>query len=84
MAKALGIEKKITTYVARHSFSTQLKRSGASIEIIQEFLGHTTKTTTQNYLDSFDDETKKSYIDALMVYTSGRRYKNGSFSYHCQ
>jgi hypothetical protein len=28
--KKLGIEKKITTYVARHTFSTVLKRSGVS------------------------------------------------------
>ena len=37
----LGIEKKVTTYVARHSFSTVLKRSGASTEYIQEAPGHT-------------------------------------------
>lgn len=30
----LGIEKKATTYVARHTFSTVLKRSGASTEAI--------------------------------------------------
>jgi len=35
----LGIDKKITTYVARHTFSTVLKRSGASTEYIQEALG---------------------------------------------
>jgi integrase/recombinase XerD len=40
IASKLGIEKKVTTYTARHSFSTVLKRSGASIEFISEALGH--------------------------------------------
>jgi len=59
IVKDLGIEKRATTYVARHTFSTVLKRSGASTEVIQEALGHTDKKTTENYLDSFDKETKK-------------------------
>ncbi len=55
----LGIDKKITTYVARHTFSTVLKRSGASTEYIQEALGHTDVKTTENYLDSFEKKVKK-------------------------
>jgi integrase len=61
----LGIEKKATTYVARHTFSTILKRSGASTEQIQEALGHTDLKTTENYLDSFDKETKKQLASQL-------------------
>ncbi len=61
----LGIEKKATTYVARHTFSTVLKRSGASTEQIQEALGHTDIKTTESYLDSFDRETKKVLASQL-------------------
>jgi site-specific recombinase XerD len=61
----LGINKKATTYVARHTFSTILKKSGASTEVIQEALGHTDKKTTENYLDSFDKETKKLLASSL-------------------
>jgi len=64
----LGIEKKVTTYVARHSFSTILKKSGASTEFIQEALGHTDVKTTQNYLDSFDKEIKKEFADKLSLF----------------
>jgi len=64
----LGIEKKVTTYVARHSFSTILKKSGASTEFIQEALGHTDVKTTQNYLDSFDKEIKKEFAGKLSVF----------------
>ncbi|MBD0332972.1 MAG: site-specific integrase [Chitinophagaceae bacterium] len=61
----LGIDKKATTYVARHTFSTVLKRSGASTEFIQEALGYTDIKTTENYLDSFDRETKKELATRL-------------------
>ena len=44
------------TYVARHSFATVLKRSGVNVAIISEALGHTGLSTTQFYLDSFDNE----------------------------
>jgi integrase/recombinase XerD len=63
--KNLGIDKKATTYVARHTFSTVLKRSGASTEYIQEALGHSDIKTTENYLDSFDKEVKKEFAQRL-------------------
>lgn len=63
--KNLGINKKGTTYVARHTFSTVLKRSGASTEYIQEALGHSDIKTTENYLDSFEKEIKKEFAQRL-------------------
>jgi site-specific recombinase XerD len=68
----LGIKKKITTYVARHTFSTILKRSGASTEQIQEALGHTDMKTTESYLDSFDKETKKQLASQLTSFKRER------------
>lgn len=65
IAEKLGIDKTITTYVARHSFSTFLKQKGASTEFIQESLGHQDKRTTENYLGSFDEETKLKYANLL-------------------
>ena len=47
------------------TFSTQMKKAGASTEYIQEALGHTDKRTTENYPDSFDNEVKKDF--ALML-----------------
>jgi integrase/recombinase XerD len=66
--KKLGIEKKVTTYVARHTFSTVMKRSGISTEFIQEALGHTNIRTTENYLDSFEKEMKKEYANRLLAF----------------
>ena len=65
VASAVGIEKDITTYTARHSFSTILKRSGAPIEFISESLGHHDLKTTESYLDSFEDDVKKQYAGFL-------------------
>jgi integrase len=55
---AVGI-KGLTTYVARHSFATVLKRSGAHVAFISESLGHSDQKTTQNYLASFEIEERK-------------------------
>lgn len=68
--KKLGIEKKVTTYVARHTFSTVMKRSGISTEFIREALGHTNIRTTENYLDSFEKEMKKEYASRLLAFKS--------------
>ena len=68
IAAAVGIDKNITTYTARHSFSTVLKRSGAPIEFISESLGHSDLKTTQSYLDSFEDKVKKQYSSQLTAF----------------
>lgn len=62
LARRLNISGEVTTYCARHSFATVLKKSGVNIGIISEALGHHSLKTTQIYLDSFEN----SQIDAAM------------------
>jgi integrase len=62
IGKELGLPIDLTTYVARHSFATVLKRSGVSTSIISESLGHSSEKVTQIYLDSFEN----SQIDKAM------------------
>ncbi|KAA9356851.1 MULTISPECIES: site-specific integrase [Larkinella] len=69
IAEKLKIDKDVTTYFARHSFATVLKRSGAPIEFISESLGHTDLRTTENYLDSFEDDVKREYAKALLNFS---------------
>jgi integrase len=57
IAKLAGLDVALTTYVARHSWATILKKNGFSTSVISEGLGHTTEKTTQIYLDSFENET---------------------------
>ncbi len=64
----LGITRKLSTMAARHSFSTQLKRTGISVEAIQELLGHKNLKTTMNYLDSFEDSSKAQQVENLLPF----------------
>lgn len=66
ITKAAGINKHVTTYYARHSFATILKRSGFSTEVISESLGHSNIKTTNSYLDSFDSEVQKDIAERLV------------------
>ena len=65
IAEKIGITHKITSYTARHSFATVLKRSGASIEFISESLGHSNLQTTENYLADFEIEEKRKWAKEL-------------------
>jgi site-specific recombinase XerD len=68
VATKVGIESNITTYTARHSFATVLKRSGVNVTFISDALGHTNIKTTENYLDSFEDEQKKEIAKKLTAW----------------
>lgn len=66
IGKELDIPIDLTTYVARHSYATVLKRAGVSTSIICESLGHSSEKVTQIYLDSFEntqiDEAMKNLL----------------------
>ena len=64
IGKALGIDH-ISTYTARHSFATVLKRTGANIAYISESLGHQDLKTTENYLASFEREEREKNAELL-------------------
>lgn len=66
IAEKLKINKPMGTYAARHTHATVLKRKGISIEMISENLGHSSILTTQSYLDSFTDESKRETSKLLM------------------
>jgi integrase len=50
-----GINKLISTHVARHSWATIARMEHIPISIISEALGHRDEKTTTIYLDSFSD-----------------------------
>jgi len=62
IGEELNLPIDITTYVARHTYATVLKRSGVNTSIISESLGHSSEKITQIYLDSFEN----SQIDEAM------------------
>lgn len=67
IGEALKLPLKLTTYVARHSFSSiAINKGGAPIEYISEALGHSSLNTTRNYIDSFEDKRIKQITDSLL------------------
>jgi integrase/recombinase XerD len=67
LGNTLGIEAKISTQTARHSFATTMMRAAMPTQFITNSLGHTNSKTTQNYLSDFEDE---SYLVASKVLNS--------------
>lgn len=61
----VGIETTLTTYVARHSFATALKRSGVATAVISEAMGHSDERTTQIYLSEFETDLVDAAFENL-------------------
>jgi len=59
IAQEIGLPTGISTYWARYTFTNLAKNRGASTEFIQESVGHTSKRTTEIYLDSFEDSIRE-------------------------
>jgi len=66
IGEILGFEKKLTSYVARHSFATNLKHAGVSTAVISESLGHATQEVTETYLKSFENEIIDEAAEKLL------------------
>jgi len=63
---ANGLTHEVSTYWARHTFATIAIRKGATLEFIQESLGHGDLKTTQGYFAGFDNEAKKEFAKDIM------------------
>jgi site-specific recombinase XerD len=61
-----GLPGAVSVYWARHSYATKLIRDGASMEFVQEHLGHGNIKTTQNYFAGYDNDTKKEFAHKIM------------------
>lgn len=66
IASICGIEAKITSYVARHSFATNLKQKGISTDIISEAMGHQNLAITQAYLKDLENSVIDDAMEKLL------------------
>lgn len=64
LARQAGIEKKVSTHVARHTFATQLLSKGASVYEVKELLGHQDIRVTQVYTHLMEDR-KEALVELL-------------------
>ena len=65
LAADLGIPA-FSTYAARHSFATVLKKHGTDISFISESLGHSSIAMTEHYLAGYDKEERRKYAEFLI------------------
>lgn len=56
IASIQGINKNITSYVARHSYGTIMKYIGVSTDVISESMGHANLDVTNSYLKEFEND----------------------------
>ncbi|SHF67713.1 Site-specific recombinase XerD [Salegentibacter echinorum] len=66
IARVCGIDKNITSYVARHSFANCLKQKGVATDVISESMGHQNLTVTQAYLKELDSSLLDEASELLL------------------
>ena len=78
IASICGIEKRVTSHLARHTFATTVTyANGVSIESISKMLGHTKLSTTQIYA-RIVDQTVSNEMDKLATKLESTRFSVGS------
>ena len=58
-----GMERRITPHCFRHAFASLLLEQGCELKYIQEFLGHSSISTTQIYLHTSAEAKKRALHD---------------------
>lgn len=68
-ASKAGIGKQVSFHTLRHSFATHLLEKGVNIRLIQQFMGHTSLSTTSIYLHLANEAQVRicSPLDSLEV-----------------
>lgn len=69
ISRELGLETRLTMYVARHSWASIAHEMGVTIGVISDGMGHTSEKTTRIYLKTMDtsplDNANLQIIHAL-------------------
>ena len=76
IAGIVGINKPLTSYVARHSYATNLKQLGVSTDLISQSMGHQNIAITSAYLKDFDDDIIDDANEKLLMEPISIYYQN--------
>jgi len=69
IAEIVGINKPLSSYVARHSYATNLKQLGVSTDIVSQSMGHKNVAITTAYLKDFEDDVVDKENEKLLEET---------------
>ncbi|HLR36858.1 MAG TPA: tyrosine-type recombinase/integrase, partial [Chitinophagaceae bacterium] len=67
IAELAEIEENVTTHIARHSFANFARKKGMSLYSISKALAHSNLKTTEQYLNSFDEEMLDTEMENLFT-----------------
>jgi site-specific recombinase XerD len=74
LAGLCGIEKRVTSHLARHTLATTITLSnGVPLETVSKMLGHTKISTTQIYA-RIVDQTINDEMDKLAAALNGTKF----------
>jgi len=65
LSRKTGIDKKISTHIARHSFADMARKKGMKLYDISKALGHSSLSITEKYLENFDDDSLDNAMENL-------------------
>ena len=65
IARVCGIDKTVSSYTARYTYTNILVKNNVSVPLIQQALGHSSIATTQHYIQKFSDQ-EVDKVDTLI------------------
>lgn len=68
IASHLGMKKRLTFHVARHTFATMLLSTSGNVEVVRRLLGHSQLAVTMQYVHTSTEELDQSVskLDTLL------------------
>ena len=66
IAKQLDFPADFSTYYARHSYATNLRKAGKPLEFVQGALGHKNKRTTEIYFSGIENNELREANERLL------------------